>query len=356
MMSERMSERVFFGDVPCGDRDPPVFVAEVGSFFNKDVDLALEYLHQVADARASVFKTEILHDPDTVLRGDLTVTYRHAGGSKVENYRALIERKTMPLKSYERLLDAARKLGMPVIATVFDKTGVDFLKDNGAAGIKISRNNINHLVLLRQAGESGLPVVLDTGEVYFWETARAVELLQAIGAPIVVNHHPGANPSPASIHNMRVIGTYREAFGIPVGLACHYRGQEMLYVAVACGACLLEKGVVDDPNREDADLVSALSFGELKEAVGRVRECWDALGDGRLRVPVDRNLDTRTGLMATTDLNAGDTLSLAVASFAWPPIGISPEHWERVEGWRLRAPVKKGYPIVWDLVVPVDRA
>merc|ERR1711991_531722 len=101
-------ETVHIGKVPVRDDHPPVFIAEVGSFFNKDVDLALDFLKQTIDAGAPVFKTEILHDPNTVLGTvDLDCYYNHAGGKKIENYRALIERKVIPLDDYRRLLTAA---------------------------------------------------------------------------------------------------------------------------------------------------------------------------------------------------------------------------------------------------------
>ena len=129
-------QKVYLGNVPVGDEFPPVFVAEVGSFFNKDIDLAQDYLQRTVEAGAPVFKTEILHDPDTVLaRVDLDCHYNHAHGQKVENYRSLIERKVVPLGDYQRLLTMANDLNVPVIATVFEECGIDFLKDMGGAGI-----------------------------------------------------------------------------------------------------------------------------------------------------------------------------------------------------------------------------
>ncbi len=348
-------QTVYLGNIPVGDGHPPVFVAEVGSFFNKNLDLALDYLQRTVDAGAPVFKTEILHDPDTVLAGvDLACRYKHAHGEKVERYRELIERKVVPLREYERLFCASRELAIPVIATVFDKMGVDFLKDMGAAGVKISRNNLNHIPLLRKAARSGLPVILDIGELYLSETMSAVELLQEEGAFVIVNHHPGANPSPAGIHNMRMIDTYKRVLDIPIGLSCHYRGEEMMYVAVARGANLLEKGVVDDPDRTEVDLISAMPFTDLKPVLEKIYHCWEALGDGKLKVPADRNLSTRTGMYARSKMKRGRPISLDTVGFAWPPVGVSPEYWDEVEGWVLAKDVAAGDPIEWGMLIPED--
>ena len=339
-------ETVYIGNVPVGDGFPPVFVAEVGSFFNKDVDLALDFLNRTVAAGAPLFKTEILHDPDTVLGSvDLDCHYKHAGGEKIENYRALIERKVLPLNDYRRLLSAANDMSIPVIATVFEEYGIDFLQDMGGAGIKISRNNLHHIPLLRKAAKSGLPVIIDTGDVYLSETSQAVEVLQDLGAGVIVNHHPGPNPAPAGIHNMRMIDTYKSMFHTPIGLACHYRGDEMLYVAVARGANLLEKGVVDDPDREEVDLLSALPFSELEAVLAKVRRCWESLGDGLLRVPKNRNLSIRTGMYARKHFKKGEKISLESVGFAWPPVGASPEYWDDIEGWSVKEDVAQGEPI-----------
>ena len=339
-------ETVHIGKVPVGDDHPPVFIAEVGSFFNKDVDLALDFLKQTLDAGAPVFKTEILHDPNTVLGTvDLDCCYNHAGGKKIENYRALIERKVIPLDDYRRLLTAANDMGIPVIATVFDEYGIDFLKDMGGAGIKVSRNNLHHIPLLRKAAKSGLPVLMDTGDVYLSEISKAVELVRDLGASIIVNHHPGPNPARASVHNMRMINTYKSMFNTPIGLACHYQGDEMLYVAVACGANILEKGVVDDPGREEVDLLSALPFSQVKQVLGKVKRCWESLGDGLLRVPKDRNLSIRTGMYARKNFKKGEKIALETVGFAWPPVGASPEYWDDIVGWVVNEDVAEGEPI-----------
>jgi len=346
-------QKVYLGNVPVGDEFPPVFVAEVGSFFNKDIDLAQDYLQRTVEAGAPVFKTEILHDPDTVLaRVDLDCHYNHAHGQKVENYRSLIERKVVPLGDYQRLLTMANDLNVPVIATVFEECGIDFLKDMGGAGIKVSRNNLHHVPLLRKAAKSGLPVILDTGEVYLSEISKAIELLLDNGASVILNHHPGSNPAPASEHNLRMIQTYKSMFPIPVGLACHYRGDEMLYAAVSLGANILEKGVVDDPDREEADLVSAMPFSQLSTVLKKIRHCWESLGDGLLSVPEDRNLSIRTGMYARKDFTVGEKISLSNVGFAWPPEGASPEIWDDIQGWEVTKDVSSGEPIPLMILSP----
>jgi len=343
-----MFDLVNIGNVPVGDGHPTVFVAEIGSFFKQDIDRAMDFLRRTVEAGAPVFKTEILHDPDVVLKNTgLNCNFNHTGGKRSQDYRALIEERVVPLKDYERLFSACEKFNVPAIASVFDFRGVDFLKDVGGAAVKLSRNYINHEPLLRYAAESGMPVILDIGEIYLSEMMAAVELVHSVGAPLIINHHPGANPSTALQHNLRIIETYKRVANVPVGLSCHYKGDLMLYVATALGANMLEKGVVDDPDAAEADIVSAASFRELKDMIGKVRESWEAIGDGKDRTKAERDISTRAGLVAASDLEIETVITSSDIKFAWPPKGISPDHWHLVAGSKLRKPVAAGEAITW---------
>ena len=49
-----------------------------------------------------------------------------------EDYRLLIERKTISLFAYEDVFRCSQKLGMEVVVSVYDFAGANFAKDIGA--------------------------------------------------------------------------------------------------------------------------------------------------------------------------------------------------------------------------------
>ena len=155
-------EPVNLGGVMVGDAYPPVFMAEIGAFFDQDIDLALKYLHASAAAGAPVFKTEILLNPDICLAGTgATWTYTHARGTAAEELRWIIERKIVPLgKGYKRLFGACRALNLPFVCSVFDTEGIDLVVQENGAGIKIARDNIDNIGLIRYAAATGLVLFL----------------------------------------------------------------------------------------------------------------------------------------------------------------------------------------------------
>lgn len=315
---------VNIGGVSIGDGHPTAVVAEIGTFFNQDIDLAKAYLTTIAQSGAQLFKTEILHDPTVCLETNLIHRYQHYNGFSEENYRQLIERKCVPLHDYESLFKLCSGLNLPYIATVYDFEGVEFLYEVGGSAIKIARDNINNLPLIRHSGKTGLPIIFDAGLVYIDEIALAIRNATSAGASgIIINHHPGSNPAPANRHNMRMIQKYKDIFNVPVGLACHYIGDELLYLSVGMGANIIEKGVVPDPTINEQDLISAAKLSELQSIVDKVNNCWEAIGSYHYQPEEPRDLSVRKGFIAKHRINKGSEITIDDLLFAWPPLGIS---------------------------------
>ncbi|MEO6053282.1 MAG: N-acetylneuraminate synthase family protein [Chthoniobacterales bacterium] len=341
---------VKLGSIPVGDGFPTVFVAETGSFFNKEVDTACKYITAVAKSGADIFKTEIIHDANICLANTGTmVSYAHAGGKSTEVYREHVERKQLSLKEYAHIFAHARSIGIPFLATVFDYAGIDFLKSEGGCAIKISRNNINNVPLIRYAAQSKLPIIFDEGFIYLDELAFGIRCAREAGCDdIIVNYHPGLNPAPADRHNLKVIETYKTTFGIPIGLACHFRGDEILYTAIGAGVNIIEKGVDDNPDREEADLVSATPMKDLAAVVANVKACWKALGDPRPQPPEPRDLSSRCCIVAAKPIAADTILKTEDLRFAWPPVGISTRDWDCVIGSKTTRAIEKDQPLNWE--------
>ena len=347
------SNIVMLGDVPVGDGCPTLFVAETGTFFNKDIELALQYVDDALEAGVKVFKTEILHDANICLPGTgLEHQYTHAHGRSIEDYRSLIERKIVSLEDYQTIFETCHDKNIEIMASVYDKGGVDFVIKNGGCAVKIARNNINNIPLIRYAAASMLPMIFDMGDVYLDEIALAVRVAKETGNDkIIVNLHPGANPAPADMHHLRTAITIKSMFNTPVGLSCHFRGEEILYAAAGAGINLIEKGVDIDPDRDEQDLVSALPVSKLRETVEKLHSCWSALGNTYPKVDQDRDLTVRAGIYITKDITKGGVLSEDNMSWAFPPLGISIENWDSIMGSTVNQDLKAGDVLHWKDII-----
>ncbi|RME32958.1 MAG: hypothetical protein D6786_09075, partial [Gammaproteobacteria bacterium] len=100
-------------DHELADGRPPLFLPEIGTFFNQDIDTARRLVGELREAGATVVKGEVLHDADIALDDDTPETYLDVAGNAVtERYRDLIERKVVPLSDYELLYGECTRQGL----------------------------------------------------------------------------------------------------------------------------------------------------------------------------------------------------------------------------------------------------
>jgi sialic acid synthase SpsE len=270
------------GGIAVGGPHPPLFLADIGTFFNQDIDCALRLVDGIADAGLAFVKGEVLHDAGICLDAGLeeTIVSRDLGVSR-EDYRSVILRKVVALADYARIFEHARARGLRLALSVYDDVGLDFAIDQGAALLKIASSNIVHQPLIARAAASGLPVAIDTGRATMDEIARAIGWFrEAGGESAILQHSPPAPPASAALHDLETIGLLQRLFDCPAGLSDHHAGDEMLYAAIALGAHVVEKGVCPDGLQKEQDVAHALAVGELGAvspkgaAQIRIRRAW----------------------------------------------------------------------------------
>lgn len=354
---------VMLGDTPVGDSAPPVVLAEIGALFNRDMAMAERLIARVGAARDAglglplLLKGEILHDAAICLDDDSVETYQSVEGERrVERYRALIERKVLPLDQYRRIFQRSRQARLPVVMSVYDHAGAAFAAEEGAVALKIASSNITHLPLIRAAASFGVPLIIDSGRASLGEVDRAFRTARDAGARgIVLQHSPDGHPAPPENHNLRTLRTLADTFRVPVGLSDHHAGHEMMIAAVALGANLIERNVVEAEGVLDQDHAFASGVDRLAPMIRSLHAVWLGLGAPFRDVRNTSGLiatSARMGLVARRDVAAGEALGEDTVTFAFPRKGIGVENFDLVVGWRFAEPVAAGRPILWNDVRP----
>ncbi len=340
---------VNFGHVPVGHGHPTLFMAEIGLYFNQDIGLARETVSALRDFGVRVVKGEVLHDADIVLDDGYILQYQTHSGKTAEKYRALVERKVLPLSTWRTLYRLCTDANIPFVVSAYDMKTIDFLVDIGAAAVKIASNNLSHLPLIAHAARSGLPVYIDTGKAGFADVDLAVRTLRENGCErFVINHNPDGHPSPPEEHNLRIVETYKKMYECPVGLSCHYVGNEILYTSIGLGYDVLEKPVLRDVSIEEWGTPWAMNLSEVPDLLRRVADCWRALGHTyRPKMYRDSDHPARMGIVAAQAIVPGEKLSLDKVRFAWPNHGIVARDWNRVDGVRVARALAAGESITW---------
>ena len=256
--------------------------------------------------------------------------------------------------------DRAFTRAQPVLAQM-GKTVVHAGGPGNGQAAKICNNMILGISMIavgeafNLAAKLGLPLVIDTGRTTIAEVHRAVDTARAAGCEsLILQHSPDGHPAPPAAHNLRILETFAQAFGVPTGLSDHYVGVEMLYIAVALGASVLEKGVYLNPEELDQDISHTMALADLPRVLAKVNDCWASLGrparNPRSKIDWVIGTSQRQCLVAKRTLKAGDRVSLENVRFAFPCKGIPVEHWDLVENWVLAGNIGADQPIQWSHV------
>jgi len=347
-----MTSNVFeIGAHSVGAGREPLFLFDIGTMFNQDIAKAERMVDTVLGAGITVVKGEILHSADICLDDNTQEIYLDEDGKPVsERYRELIERKALPLATYERLIRQILARDAAFIPSIYDLQGVHFAKDMGCAALKVASSNITHQPLIESAVRTELPVILDTGKANLGEISRAVVWAIDAGATkLIIEHSPLAPPNPIEKHELRFMLTLGDTFQLPYGLSDHHSGEEMLYDATAMGASVLEKGLMVDADPYDQDYYHALPLSRVRDVRQKCLNIHHALGTGFRHFRSDRQPSHAwMGIVAGVDLPEGAEISTDTASFAFPSKGVPTEYWHLVRGKTLRVPKERGCPIHWE--------
>lgn len=330
----------------------PLFLPDIGTFFNQDIEKAEQMIRGLHLAGVNVVKGEILNNAEVALDIDYDESYlSHENSVIKENYRKLIERKVVSLEDYARIFELCASLDMDVVVSVYDEEGVDFAVGQGVIALKIASSNITHRPLIEYVCSTSLPIIIDTGKAGFSEIAQAIEWLELFGKQdYILQHSPKAPPEPVELHNMRFLTTLQDAFKCQVGLSDHHDGNEMLSVATVMGVAILEKGLYLDGDSSDQGVKHAMTLSEVSDVLKTIDTVFSSLGSGKVPMNVTSH-PARMGIVAAKDIQPGEFVSRQNVRFAFPKIGLGPEAWWQIEGKAALKLIKANQPITFHDIV-----
>ena len=101
---------------------------------------------------------------------------------------------------------------------------------------------------------------------------------------LVITHATSTYPCEPKELNLRMIQTLRETFPCPIGYSGHEVGLIPSVVAVAMGACLVERHITLDRAMWGSDQAASVEPGGFERLVRYIRVTEQSLGDGVKRV------------------------------------------------------------------------
>lgn len=342
------------GDRCIGDGQPCFVIAEAGVNHNGRLDLALRLVDVAADIGADAVKFQTFRTEELVTTSVPKAAYQVANTDAAGTQMDMLRSLELSVAAHEELLARARERGITFLSTPFDPQSADLLGALPVPAFKIGSGELTDLPLLRHVAAKGIPMIVSTGMSWLGEVASAVRAIQTAGTSDLVLLHCVSNyPAEAEDQNLRAMDTLRSAFGVPVGFSDHDAGINVAIAAAARGACVIEKHFTLDQDLPGPDHKASLEPDDFTRMLRGIREVERALGDG-IKQPKPAEAESRRlgrkSVVLLTDVEAGRPLAEVDLGVRRPGTGIEPDAITALVGRALRADVRAGTPLQWEML------
>jgi N-acetylneuraminate synthase len=276
-----MTREIKLGNRLVGDGYPAFIIAEIGINHNGDLDTAKKMISAAAHTGADAVKFQ-KRTPEVCTPVEQQNQMRDTPWGYITylDYRHKVE---FDKEAYIEIDRHCRKLGIDWFVSVWDEQSVDFMEQFATPAYKIPSASLTDHGLLRHVRKTGKPMIVSTGMSTMAQIHRGME---AIGLEnLIIMHTTSAYPCDPDELNLRMIGTLRREFPeTPIGYSGHEVGLVPSAVAVALGACAVERHFTLDRAMWGSDQAASVEPGGFEKLVKYIRVTEAAMGDGVKKV------------------------------------------------------------------------
>jgi N-acetylneuraminate synthase len=264
-----------------GDGHPAYIIAEIGINHNGDLGIAKQMIDAAVHAGVDAVKFQ-KRTPDiaTPLEQQNQMRETPWGYISYLEYRYKVEFNEAQYCEIDRYCG---EKGIAWLVSVWDQPSVDFMEQFSTPAYKIPSASLTDLDLIRKARATGKPLILSSGMSTMEQIKKGVEI--AGEQDLILMHCTSTYPCEPEELNLKMIETLRREFPeIPVGYSGHEVGLVPSAVAVALGACLVERHLTLDRAMWGSDQAASVEPGGFERLVKYIRVSEAALGDGVKKV------------------------------------------------------------------------
>src|SRR5512146_3272823 len=275
-----MTREVKIGSRWVGDGHPACIVAEIGVNHNGSVEIAKDLIEQAQHMGVDMVKFQ-KRTPELCVPKDQWEIMRETPWGYISyiEYRRKME---FQQEAYNEIDRYCKELGIAWFASVWDEPSVEFLEGYNPIAYKVPSASLTDHNLLRCLRDTGRPVILSTGMSTMEQIRAAVQLLNM--DKLVICHATSTYPCDPHELNLNMIETLRETFPCPIGYSGHEVGLITSVVAVALGACMVERHITLDRAMWGSDQAASVEPQGFERLVKYIRVTEQSLGDGIKRV------------------------------------------------------------------------
>jgi N,N'-diacetyllegionaminate synthase len=310
-----------------GDTNRPYIIAEVGTNFRDDINLAKAHIDEAADAGADAVKFQT-HVPEAEM---VESKMREMGLGDLYDRMTVY---ALTMAEHEELQEYCRSRGVTFLSTPYSTAAVDHLEKLDIGAYKVGSGELTNYHLLKRIAETGKPMIVSTG-MHDMETVReAQELLDQYTSEFMFLYCISEYPTDPSSFNLGLIDKMKNEFEVPVGFSDHSTGIEAAAVAMARGADLVEKHFTIDRRLPGGDQDVSIEPEELEKLVEYAHLSFETKGDKKRVTENEEAIAewARHSIVTTTSIGEGKQLTEENLTTKRPGTGIPARRYFEVLG------------------------
>jgi N-acetylneuraminate synthase/N,N'-diacetyllegionaminate synthase len=337
---------MYIASRPIDRSHPPYVIAELGVNHDGSVHRALELVDAAHFAKADAVKLQFFKTDLLMSSAAKLASYQAAAGES--DPISMLRRLEFSTQNMAPVVNRAHELGMHAIVTVFSDSLVREAMTLSWDAFKTASPDITHKPLLDALVASGLPLIISTGAANLDEVARAMGWLAPARERTAVLQCVSSYPTGVQHAALAGIADIARLAPGPVGYSDHTSLLETGAMAVAAGACVLEKHLTYDNHAKGPDHAASLTGVNLAIYIRLARQAHAMMGEGKAVQSIEHDVRrvSRQSITTTRPLPVGHVLTAADLTIKRPGTGLEPSRLESTLGRRLARAIEADVPVV----------
>lgn len=316
-----------------------------------DIDLCKEMILEAKKAGCNAVKIQSLDYNNSNISKNLeaiTETKRYGNISVGD----LLKKLLLSDEETQEFADYCKEVKIDFISTPYGFRHIDLLDKMGIDKYKIASMDILHLNFLEEVAKKQKPMIVSVGMGTIGEIERAIETIRKFNSEeLSLLYCVAQYPPEDSEMNLKRILTLKSIFNVKIGFSDHTLGITAAIVATTLGAEIIEKHFTYDKTAEGWDHAISADYEEMKLLCAETRRARLMSGDTFWNIPESELLQRekmRRSIVAKTNLEEGDMLTIDIIDFKRPGTGIRPDEMGYILGRKLNKNIEEDELIRWD--------
>ncbi len=276
-----MTREIKIGNRLVGDGHPTYVIAEIGINHNGDLGITKQMIDAAVHAGVDAVKFQ-KRTPEICTPPDQQNQMRETPWGYITylDYRYKVE---FSEEQYREIDRHCKEKGIDWMVSVWDEPSVDFMEKFDTPAYKVPSASLTDHNLLEYVRKTGKPIIISSGMSTMEQIRRGAEIVGTDN--LVIMHCTSTYPCEPEELNLNMIKTLRNEFpNNPIGYSGHEVGLVPSAIAVAFGACMVERHLTLDRAMWGSDQAASVEPGGFERLVKYIRVTESSLGDGVKKV------------------------------------------------------------------------